>query len=344
MSNMDLMEELCMAPGISGFEDEIAAIIERELKDVADTIERDNMGNLIATKKGKKNKPKIMLASHMDEIGLMVRFIDKKGFLRFSTIGGINDQMLMNQTVTIHSKNGDVTGVIGSKPPHITTAAEKKKVVKFDKMFIDIGAGDKEEAESMVSIGDPITFKSFFARFPGERFMGKAIDNRAGCYVMMEVLKRVKTDATVYGVGTVQEEVGLKGAKTSTFKLDPDMAFALDVTLSGDHPGIKPDEAPSKMGKGPVIVLLDAGGRGIITPKIIRDLLKNTGDQNEIPYQVEVGDGGTTDGTAIHLTREGIPTGVFSVPTRYIHTTVSVACMKDVENTIDLIVKAIESL
>lgn len=342
--NMDLMRELCQTNGISGFEDDIADIFERELKDVVDTIEKDHMGNMICTKKGKKSKPSVMLASHMDEIGLMVRFIDDNGFLRFTKIGGINDQMLQNQTVTIHTPQGDVTGVLGSKPPHITTAEERKKVVPFDQMFIDIGAKDKEEAESMVSVGDPITINALFAEYPHNCFMGKAIDNRAGCYVVMEVLKRVNTDATVYGVGTVQEEVGLKGARVTAFKLNPDWAFALDTTLSGDHPGVKPEEAPGKMGDGPVIVIIDAGGRGIITPKKVRDLLISTGDENDIPYQLEVGDGGTTDGSAIHLQREGIPTGVFSVPTRYIHTPCSVASAEDIENTIELIVKAIEKI
>ena len=186
-----LVEELCMTPGISGHEEKIAEIIKRELKDVADDIETDLMGNVIATKKGSSKKgPKVMLASHMDEIGLMVRYIDDNGYIKFSTIGGINDQMLMNQTVVIHSKNGDLTGVIGSKPPHVTKPEERKKVVPYDEMFIDIGAKDKEQAEEMVSIGDPITFKSWFEAFPNDLVMCKALDNRLGCYVMMEVLKR----------------------------------------------------------------------------------------------------------------------------------------------------------
>ena len=305
---MELMKELSLTPGVSGSEEKIANIIKRELKDVADSIEEDSMGNVIATKKGEKKAPTVMLASHMDEIGLMVRYIDEKGYVKFSTIGGINDQMLMNQSVIIHSSIGeDVPGVIGSKPPHVTKPEERNKVVK-------------------------------------DLIMGKALDNRVGCYVMMEVLKRVNTRATVYGVGTVQEEVGLKGAKTSAFKLNPDMAIALDVTLSGDHPGIKPEEAPVVMGKGPAIILADASGRGILTQQSIKDLLIKAGDENEIDYQLEVSDGGTTDGTAIHLTREGIPTGVLSVPTRYIHTTVSVCSMKDVESTIQLITEAINSL
>ena len=174
--------------------------------------------------------------------------------------------------------------------------------------------------------------------------MGKALDNRVGCYVMIEVLKRVETRATVYGVGTVQEEVGLKGAKTSAFKLNPDLAIALDVTLSGDHPGIKPEEAPVIMGKGPAIILADASGRGILTQQSVKDMLIKAGDENDIDYQLEVSDGGTTDGTAIHLTREGIPTGVLSVPTRYIHTPLSVCSMDDIESTIQLITKAINDL
>ena len=342
---MQLMKELSLAPGISGCEEEVAKIIERELKDVADSIEYDNMGNIIATKKGEKKAPKVMLAAHMDEIGLMVRYIDDNGFIKFSKIGGINDQMLMNQTVTIRSSIGeDVIGVIGSKPPHVTKPEEKNKVVKADDMFIDIGAKDKEDAEKMVRIGDAITFNALFAEYPNNLVMGKALDNRVGCYVMMEVLKRVETRATIYAVGTVQEEVGLKGARTSAFRLNPDLAIALDVTLSGDHPGIKPDEAPVVMGKGPAVILADASGRGILTLKSIKDLLLNAGEENDIPYQLEVSDGGTTDGTVINLTREGIPTGVLSVPTRYIHTPVSVCSMDDVESTIQLIVAAINSL
>ena len=158
---MELMKELSLAPGVASCEEEVAKIITRELKDVADDIETDSMGNLIATKKGEKKAPKVMLAAHMDEIGLMVRYIDDNGYLKFSTIGGINDQMLMNQTVTVHSSVGEnVIGVIGSKPPHVTTPEERKKVVKADDMFIDIGAKDKEEAEKMVKVGDVMTFNS----------------------------------------------------------------------------------------------------------------------------------------------------------------------------------------
>jgi len=165
-----------------------------------------------------------------------------------------------------------------------------------------------------------------------------------GCAILIEVLKKAETDAMVYGVGTVQEEVGLKGAKTSAFSINPDMALALDVTISGDHPGIKEDEAPSMAGKGPAIILTDASGRGLITPSKVKDLLISTAKEEEIPYQVEVSDGGTTDATSIHLTRAGIPTGVISPASRYIHTPVSVVNLDDVENAVKLILAVLKKI
>lgn len=339
----DLIEELSNAPGVSGFEGNIREIIDKELKSHVDEIEIDNLGNIIATKKGRNNGKKIMLAAHMDEIGLMVKHIDKKGFINFTKIGGINDQMLMNQEVYIHSDDGSkVLGVIGAKPPHKMKPAEKKKVISHENMFIDIGASSREEAEEMVGIGYPITIKHNFSRLNGSIVTGKAFDNRIGCYVLIETMKRVKTDSTIYGVGTVQEEVGLKGARTSAFKIDPDMAIALDVTIAGDHPGIKEEEAPAKINEGPAIILTDASGRGLITHPEVKKRLIETAEEENIPYQLEVSEGGTTDATAIHLTREGIPTGVLSVPTRYIHTPVEVVSLEDVENTVKLLVALLE--
>lgn len=338
----NLLKELSNAPGISGFEGNIREIMTRELKGHVDEIETDGLGNLIVTKKGKKNSKRIMLAAHMDEIGLMVRHIDKEGFVKFTKIGGINDQMLLNQEVYIHSDEGKVLGVIGAKPPHRMKAAEKKKVVEYENMFIDIGASNKEEAEKMVGIGHPITIKHEFSELAGNLVTGKAFDNRVGCYVLVEAMKRAKSDATIYGVGTVQEEVGLKGARTSAFKINPDMAIALDVTIAGDNPGIKFEEAPAKLNGGPAIILTDASGRGLITHPLVKKLIIDTAEEEKIPYQLEVSEGGTTDATAIHLTREGIPTGVLSVPTRYIHTPVEVVSLDDVENTIKLLVAVLE--
>lgn len=339
-----ILEKLSNAAGVSGFEEDIREIITDEVKDHVDEIETDNMGNLIMVKKGKDDGKKIMLAAHMDEIGLMVRHIDKEGFLKFSKIGGINDQMLLNQEVYIHTDNGKVLGVLGSKPPHRMKAAERKKAVEYENMFIDIGAKDKEEAEKIVSVGDVATIKREFSTLRGSIVAGKAFDNRVGCLVLIEVMKRIKSDANIYAVGTVQEEVGLKGAKTSAFKINPDLAIALDVTISGDHPGIKEDEAPAKLGGGPAIILTDASGRGIITHPKVKKLLIEAAEREGIPYQLEVSEGGTTDATAIHLTREGIPTGVLSAPTRYIHTPVEVVDMDDIENTVKLLVAALENV
>ncbi|WP_414468752.1 M42 family metallopeptidase [Methanobacterium sp. ACI-7] len=338
----DLLEKLSNAPGVSGFEGEIRKIMTEELTGHVDEIETDGLGNLIAVKKGSGKGKKIMLAAHMDEIGLMVRHIDKEGFVKFTKIGGINDQMLLNQEVYIHSEEGIVLGVIGAKPPHRMKAAEKRKVVEYENMFIDIGAANKEEAEKLVGVGYPITIKHEFSKLQSNLVTGKAFDNRVGCYVLVEAMKRAKTDATIYGVGTVQEEVGLKGAKTSAYRINPDLAIALDVTISGDHPGIKFEEAPAKINGGPAIILTDASGRGLITHPTVKRLLIDAADEEDIPYQLEVSEGGTTDATAIHLTREGIPTGVLSVPTRYIHTPVEVVSLDDIENTIKLLVAAIE--
>ncbi len=339
-----LLEKFSNAPGISGFEGEVREIIFNELDGVVDEIKIDEMGNLIAKKNGDPNGKKIMLAAHMDEIGLMVRYIDSNGFIKFSKIGGINDQMLLNQDVYIQTFDGNVNGVIGSKPPHKMKKSEKDKILEYDKMFIDIGASSKEEALKMVQIGDPIIIKQNFQDLGNSLVKGKALDNRAGCAVLVEVLKRVNSNATIYGVGTVQEEVGLKGAKTSAFRINPDMAFALDVTIAGDHPGIKNEEAPSKLGQGPTIVLADQSGDGIITHPMVKKLLITVAEKENIPFQLEVSEGGTTDGTAIHLTRQGIPTGVISPPSRYIHTPVSVVNMEDIENTVKLIVAVLDGI
>ncbi|MGC9516084.1 MAG: M42 family metallopeptidase [Methanomicrobiales archaeon] len=340
----ELLKKLVDAPGISGFEDDIRDIMKEELKKYSDDIEVDKLGNIIALKKGDPKGKKIMLAAHMDEIGLMVRYIDEKGFIKFSKIGGINDQMLLNQSVEIYTEKGIINGVIGSKPPHKMKEAERKKVIGSEDMFIDIGAADKEDAEKMVSIGDAIVFKHDFSELKNNLVVAKALDNRVGCLVLLEVLKRINTKANIYAVGTVQEEVGLKGAKTSAFKINPDLALALDVTIAGDHPGIKEEEAPANIGEGPAIILTDASGRGIITHPEVKKMLIEAAKKEGIPHQIEVSDGGTTDATAIHLTREGIPAGVLSVATRYIHTPVSIVSMEDIENTIKLLVSALEDI
>ncbi|WP_406661207.1 M42 family metallopeptidase [Methanolobus sp. ZRKC3] len=339
----ELLAKLSNAHGISGSEGNIKTMLEEELKPYADELSTDKMGNLIAHMKGEG--PSIMLAAHMDEIGLMVKYIDDKGFLRFVKIGGWFDQTLHSQRVIVHTSNGPIPGVIGSKPPHVMKEEDKKRPVKYDDMFIDVGAKDKEDAEKMgIEVGTPISMDREVIKLAHGKITGKAFDNRAGCAIVIETMRQLSemdVKANVYVVGTVQEEVGLKGARTSAFKLEPDVALAIDTTIPGDHPGIGKKDSVIDTGKGPAITVVDASGRGLIAAPQVIKWLRETGDKNEIPYQMDVGDGGTTDATAIHLTREGIPTGVLSVPTRYIHSPVEVLDLADLKYSVDLLVKAV---
>lgn len=342
--NTKLLERLSNAHGPPGNEAEVREIMQRELEDLCDEVYVDKMGNLIA-KKG-SGDTEIMLDAHMDEIGLIVKSIDKDGFIKFTTLGGFYDQMLLNQRVVIHTTNGRVYGVIGSKPPHLMEEEERKKAVKIENMFIDVGAESEEDVRELgVNVGDFITIESSFRKLGKDFVTGKAFDDRVGCFAMIEVIRRVSAEGkTIYAVGSVQEEVGLKGARTAAYKLNPDYALVFDVTTTGDYPGVKPEKSTNKLGKGAVITLVDAKGRGLITHPRMRDLLISTARENKIAYQLEVGEGGTTNATAIHLTREGIPSGVISVPTRYIHSPVEVARLKDIEAVIELASRAIEKL
>jgi len=343
---IELLKKLSDAPGISGHESAIRDIISAELIPYVDQIFTDNMGNLIAQKRHTAIGPTIMLASHMDEIGLTVRYIDPDGYIFFNTIGGWFDQTLLNQRMVIHTRDKkEYYGIIGSKPPHVMKLAEYDKVIKTDEMFIDVGAGSKSEVEKMgIEIGNQIVPDAKFFTLNGTKVSGKALDNRAGCVMLVETIKRLKNvKANVYAVFTVQEEVGLKGARTSAYQINPDFAFATDVTICGDHPSISLKEANIEMGKGPAIMMSDGNGRGIIVPESILNHVRDAVKEYDIPVQYEAGNGGTTDGSAIQLTREGIPTGVISVPTRYIHTPYSVLDMNDLESSVNLVVKMLEA-
>jgi endoglucanase len=337
----ELLRKLSNAHGVSGSEGSVYAVIKKELKGCVDEIREDPMGNLIATKKG--NKFKVMLAAHMDEIGLMVKFVDEKGFLRFVALGGWYGPTLYNQRVILHSTKGPVYGVIGGKPPHMMDDEERKRGVKIDDMFIDVGATNRQEVEVLgVDVGTPVTIDREFAELGNGRVTGKAFDNRAGVAMLIKTLKEVDSPLTIFGVFTVQEEVGLKGARTSAYSLDPDCAIATDVTIPGDHPGIEMKDAPVEMGKGPVITIVDSSGRGLIANRNVVKWLKEAADKNSIPVQLEVGSGGTTDATAIHLTKGGIPSTTLSIPSRYIHSPVEVLDMRDVEAGVQLLVAALK--
>lgn len=339
----NLLEKLSNAHGISGYENAISDIMEKEIKPFVDEIKTDKMGNLIAIKHGKG--PKIMLAAHMDEIGLMVKYIDDNGFLRFVKIGGWYDTTLHSQRVVVNTKNGLLKGVIGSKPPHVMKDEDKKKPVKSDDMFIDIGAKNKEDAEKLgCEVGSPISLDREFTLLANGLVTGKAFDNRAGIVMVIDAMRQISEknpNATIYAVGTVQEEVGLKGAKTSAFGLNPDVAIAVDVTIPGDHPGIEEKDSVIKIGKGCAITITEGGGRGLIASSQVLKWLKETANENKIPYQMNVGDGGSTDATAIHLIKEGIPSSSINVPTRYIHSPVEVLSLKDLQSCADLIAESI---
>jgi len=338
-----LLEDLSNAHGISGYEGSIRKMMEEEIRPYVDEIRTDRMGNLIATKNG--SGPTVMLAAHMDEIGLMVKYIDDNGFLRFVKIGGWFDQTLHSQRVIVHTRNGPVTGVMGSKPPHAMKEEDKKNPVKAEDMFIDVGAKSKEDAEKLgIEVGLPISIDRQFAPLANGMLTGKAFDNRAGVVMVIEAMRQISLmdiKATVHAVGTVQEEVGLKGARTSAFGLNPDIALATDVTVPGDHPGIEKKDSAIEVGKGAAITIVDGGGRGLMAAPAVVRWLKETAETNNIPYQMDVGEGGTTDATAIHLTREGIPSSVISVPTRYIHSPVEVLDLSDLKACADLIAKAV---
>ena len=315
MSLNENLEKLSNACGIAGREEEVRNLMLKLMKPHADRIYVDKLENVIAVKKAKKSSPKVMLAAHMDEIGLMVKTISKEGFLQFAKMGGIDDRILIAQKVIIYTSKGQLQGIIGSKPPHIQKEEERKKIVAYDELFIDIGAESKEDAGKMgIKVGDPVGFDAKYAKIGKDTVIGKAFDDRVGCAVMIETLKLLeKADCNVFAVGTVQEELGLRGAATAAFGVDPDVGIALDVTVAGDVPGVREFDTTVKMGKGPALTVSDSG---LVThPKILR-LLLDVAEENKIPYQLETGLMGSTDAARISLTRQGVPSGAVSIGTR----------------------------
>ncbi len=335
-----MLKSLVDTESISGFEKTIRDVMARELKPHVDEIKIDKIGNLIA-RKG-KGSPRVMLAAHMDELGLMVKHIDKKGFLRFDTIGGWDNRTLPATKVKIHSSKGPVIGVVGSKPPHLMEHEELKIPVKLKDMFIDVGAKDQKDAEKAgISVGDFATRVADFNRMVGTRVTGPGLDNRVGCTVLVEAVKRLKGfKGTLYAVGTVQEEVGLIGVRGATFGINPDVAIALDTSIAGDTPEIKPSEACLELGKGPVLGIKDA--ITFMNPAV-RKWLQDSAKKARVSLQYEVMSGGAADSSAMPMIREGIPSGGVFVTTRHIHSTCEVVDMKDIEDTVKLVTEAVKN-
>ncbi|PKG25020.1 M42 family metallopeptidase [Niallia nealsonii] len=343
---LEMLKELTDAKGIPGNEREPREVMKKYITPYADEVTTDNLGSLIAKKIGNEQGPKIMVAGHLDEVGFMITRIDDKGFLYFQTVGGWWSQVMLAQRVTIVTKQGDITGVIGSKPPHILSPEARKKPVDIKDMFIDIGASSKEEAKEWGVIpGDMVVPYFEFTVMNNEKMLlAKAWDNRIGCAIAIDVLKGLENEThenIVYGVGTVQEEVGLRGAKTAAQKINPDIAFGVDVGIAGDTPGITEKEALSKMGKGPQIILYDAS---MVSHKGLRDLVTDTADELNIPYQFDSVPGGGTDSGSIHLTHDGVPALSITIATRYIHSHAAMLHRDDYENAVKLIIEVIKRL
>jgi len=346
---MKVLRELSESFGPAGFERETAQIVKSYVQTFSDDISTDKLGSVIFKKKGTADSPKILLAGHIDEVGFVISGIEKDtGFLTFNPLGGWFDQVLLSQRVTVRTKQGDALGVIAAKPPHLLPEDEASKVVKKDSMFIDVGATNREEAVKLgVRIGDAaIPWSPFMTLREGKIAMGKGFDDRVGTFVAMEAIKGLKEKGinhpnTVYGVATVQEEVGLRGAATSAYLVEPDAAIVCEVDIAGDVPGIKPHEAPSKMGKGPSILTFDSS---MIPNQLFKNFVIDTAEELRIPYQLSIVSRGGTDAGRIHITKGGCPSIVISVPTRHIHSHVGLFSFEDAENAVRLINEILQRL
>jgi endoglucanase len=337
-----LLEKLSNARGVSGNEAEVREILIEAIKDRVDDYRVDTMGNLIARKKAKgargRGALKVMLAAHMDEIGLMIVHHESNGHLRFRKVGGIDDRVLLSKVVLIGKDK--IPGVIGVKPIHLLKTSERQQVMDSESMTIDIGAKSKEEAQAAVKLGDYATFATEFAEMGNGLLKGKALDDRTGCATLVEILKR-DYPVEVYGVFTAQEEVGARGARVAAFAIEPDFAFALESTICDDSPKTKDVSPVTRVGGGPAITFMD---NSMISDRRLVNLLIETAKENRIPYQFKSAVAGGTDTGRIHIVKEGVPSAAVAVPTRYIHSPVSLLSKQDFENTITLMTKALPKL
>ena len=331
------LQELVEAPSPSGYEQPAQRVFRKHVESATDSLETDVMGNVIGRISGADEyAPKMMLAGHCDEIGFMVKYVDENGFLFFAPIGGVDAHLVPGQRVDVHTASGPIRGVVGKKPIHLMEAKEREVVVKFKDQYIDIGCPDKASAEKLVSIGDPVTFSVGLERLQGERVASRAFDDKMGAWIVARVLQEVakKTPPVhFYGVSTVQEEIGLRGATTSSYGIDPDVGIAVDVGFSSDAPGLVMQEIGElSLDKGPIIA------RGANINPVLFDLLVSTAREEGIPYQVSGIPRATgTDANVMQLARSGVATALISVPLRYMHSPSEVLSLADLENTVRLL-------
>jgi endoglucanase len=337
-----LQEELSTLIGVSGHEEDVSSFILKliEKENLADKAWIDPLGNVLAIKKGTSGEERILLDAHIDEIGFMVSHIEKSGFLRFVPIGGWDVRILLGQSVVVRSKLGErFHGIIGSKPPHLTSVNERKKIVEISDMYIDIGMNSIEEVtNNNITIGTTGTLFSPFVDFPNNMIRGKAFDDRTGLNVLIQILRLLKENSSFKGTilfnFAVQEEVGGRGAITGAFKLEPTIAIAIENTTAADVPGMRDSEIPVYIGKGPAITVADLSI--ICSPKVNERLVKNA-ELDNIPYQFKKPMYGGTDAGKIHITRAGVPSSVVSVPCRYIHSPTSLLKLDDILKTVHII-------
>jgi len=332
---IQLLEKLSNAFGPSGLENEVVHILRKELEKCADETQVDKLGNVMFFHEGKKGYPKVMLSAHMDEVGFMITYVEDSGFLRFDT-WGITNNIMPGQRVVFKGERGFIRGIIGTKPPHIMTTDEQNKIVPKEDLFIDIGADNIAQANMKgADVGMMGVFDVEFMDLGDGYFRGKALDDRAGCVVLAETFKALQDSPyNVVAVGSVQEELGIRGARTAAWQVEPDIGLALEGTFVADVPGTRPDRVSSKIKGGPVLTIMD---RATFThPHILKTLIK-TAKQKAIPFQFKKVLVGGTDAGAIHLTKAGVPSGTVAVPCRYIHGPVSIIHIDDLKNTIRLV-------
>ena len=342
-----LLEELSNAPAPSGFEGPVREIVQRELR--ADGLETttDGLGSVIAVLRDSSDRPRIMLAAHMDEVGAVVKYVTPEGMVKFLPLGGWLDQALIDQRWTIVTAKGPVTAVSGLKSPHVTAPEERNRVTPRDEIFLDVGAHSKEDAETLgIRPGDPIVPAGNFTQLANGRYLGKAMDDRVGIVMFLEALRRLKAQSakpanTICFVATVQEEVGLRGAHTAVQAVKPDLGISLEVGVAADHPGGRPEAAQERLGAGPVLYLADGA---MLVNLHLRDFFERLANENHIPYQTEVTTGSSEDSAEMQRFGSGIPSLNYAVATRYLHTHSSELDRADIDRAIDLLVKALNAL
>ena len=336
-TNIKLLAEICETAGAPGHEQRIREVVLRNLKEMSVQVETDNLGNIYAIKKGIDSSKRVMIAAHMDEIGFIVKYIDKNGFLRFHTLGGFDPKTLTEQRVIVHGKK-DVIGVMGSKPIHIMTAEERNKATQLKDFFIDTGLS-KEEVLEQISIGDPITRDRDLIQMV-KCINAKSLDNRISVYILIELIKKVKSsDLDLYFAFTVQEELGLRGAKTAAFSIGADYAINVDTTIAFDVPGAQAHENITKLGHGVAIKIFDSS----VMPdsrmiKFLKDCAK------DIKWQAEILTGGGTDTASVQLAGHGAISGAISIPTRNIHQVIEMVHEEDCIAAINILEKAIDNI